>query len=525
MKMTSMNRGRAAKAGAVLAAGLAMLGTAGLVGAAENIVQQFNDASAATFARWWGAAGQTYAWDATSDAANDPNSGSQKITAVFNLAQYGGDNQYAARYDIPTFNGTDYTNLVFDIRFDPSSPVQGTSYGNLEFGLVPNDFSQILLGTVAIPSGTVGWTRVAARIDPATQKLESIRGVWFKIWSGNAGGLTGTSIAWIDNISINANTNVAPPPPPTITATRPNQGLRMFASQPGQQYQRQNIYTPSNPNYSWVGRTEPVTYSLTVADYPDGAHSGFQSHIFLIPVMEGTNLPNWETSADYSEPDLIFLDIGNGANGGGFANFRYKVNQPQGNAMVYNANPANGPVGTLANVGNPTPNGTWSITFNNDTNITLTAPSGATATATLPTEAAARFARPIHVYAGIQPNQPGNIGQSLTIKRVKISGTATPIDEDFSAPGVIGGGTWNLSASDAAGVVRVPSDAALWLSWPLPDTGWVLQWAEDLESNFWNDISFPGTANIGGQRRTLILQSELPVTSFTGNYFFQLIRR
>src|SRR6185295_8148107 len=100
--------------------------------------------------------------------------------------------------------------------------------------------------------------------------------------------------------------------------------------------------------------------------------------------------------------------------------------------------------------------------FNNNTEVTLTAPNGTTATATLPADAAALFAGSMHVYAGVQPNQPGNIGQSLTLKRVRITGVGSPIDQDLSQPGAVDGGTWSISANDAAGVVQVTSEAAFW---------------------------------------------------------------
>jgi hypothetical protein len=502
-------------------AALAFVLTTSPVVAADNIINSFNDASTATFSRWWGAAVQTYEFDPATDVGNDPASGSQKITVAFNLASYGGDNQFAAQYNVNSFNGADYTNLVFDIRFDPTSPQQDTTFGNLEFGLTASDFSTIQLGTVAVPGGTVGWTHIEARVDPATPKLDNVRGFWFKIWSGGGNGMTGTSVLWIDNLGLYANTNVAPPPPPTLGMTRANPGLRVFASQTGAQYQRQNIYTRTSTGYSWVGRTEPVTYSLTVADYPDGTHNGFQTHLFLVP---GANLPDWESSPDWNEPNLIFLDIGNGADGTGYASLRYKTNLPNGNTMVYNANPANGPVGTIASVGSPTPNGTWSLTFNNDTEVTITAPNGATATASLPAEAAALFADPMHVYAGAQPNRLENIGQSVTFKRVRITGVATPIDDDFTAPAVLAGSTWNVSAGDRGGIIQVPTDAVFWLSWGLPDNRWFLQWAEDLDNNFWNDIGFTTMLNIGGRRQVLVRSGELPV-SFFGNYFFQMVLR
>lgn len=497
------------------------LGWLSTASAAENVVQGFPDASAATFSRWWGAAAQTYEFDGTVDVGNDAASGSQKITAVFDLAVNGGDNQFAAQYSLGPFVGTEYTNFTFDIRFATTSPVQGTSYGNLEYGLIPSDFSQIQLGTVAIPAGTEGWTHVAARIDPATPKLESIRGVWFKIWSGGGDGMTGTSVMWIDNITVNANTNVAPPPPPTIAMSKANAGLKVFASQAGAQYQRQNVYTRESTGYSWVDAGQPVTYALTVADYPSGVNNQFQTHLFLVP---GSGLPDWENSPDWNEPNLVFLDISNGADGTGFASLRYKTNLPNGNTMVYNGNPESGPVGTIASVGSSTPNGTWSLTFANNTDVTVTAPDGTTATATLPAEAAALFAGSMHVYAGVQPNRLENIGQSLTIKRLKITGVANPIDETFTDLGVLTGQTWNVAAGDRGGLLPVPADAAFWLSWALPDNGWTLQWAEDLENNFWNDIGFAGSKNIGGQRRTLVMPVDLP-NSFTGNYFFQMILR
>ncbi|MCK8404170.1 hypothetical protein LXA53_17590, partial [Erwinia amylovora] len=85
-------------------------------------------------------------------------------------------------------------------------------------------------------------------------------------------------------------------------------------------------------------------------------------------------------------------------------------------------------------------------------------------------EAASLFTGSMHVYAGIQPNRLENIGQSVTFKRLQITGVASPIEEDFKSAGVPNE-MWNVAAVDRAGLAFVPSDAAFWLSWPLPDTG------------------------------------------------------
>ena len=57
-----------AQAVALLAAGFAVLTSEQPAGGAENIYHRFDDASLATFSRWWGSAVQTYEFDASKDA-------------------------------------------------------------------------------------------------------------------------------------------------------------------------------------------------------------------------------------------------------------------------------------------------------------------------------------------------------------------------------------------------------------------------------------------------------------------------
>ena len=494
----------------ILAASLLVAGVSLPALGAENIVIKFNDASESTFTRWWGNAIQTYEHDAAVDADTDSSSGSQKIVVGFDLAAFGGENQIAARRDFASvIDARDYTNLTFDVRFDPASPTRtGGDYGWLEFGLGPSDWSQIWLSGVAVPVSAGLWYRVSVPLDRTAPKMDSIARFVVKMWSGGADGFTGTTTLWVDNITLNANQDVAPPAPPIVSIEKAKPGLRIFASQPGQQYARQNIYTRNSTGYSWVGAAEPVTYSVTLANYPDASHSGFQTHIFLVA---GSNLPTWENSPDWNEPNVIFLDISGGADGSAYASFRYKTNQPNGNGMIYGT-------GALGGVWSPKPNGTWSLTFSGNTAITLTSPSGATTSLELPAEAAAMFADPLHVYVGAQPNQAGNIGQSVNVTRFQITGVASPIDDTFSS-GALDSAVWQISAGDPAGVLTVPTGYSYWLNWSLPDDGFTFEYITgEVVDGIWQSAPGLSTPVQLGSRRWSLIPSALE--PFPGEGFF-----
>src|SRR5262245_30881054 len=117
------------------AAGLAVFALSSPAQPTNFIINEFDTADEATgWIRWWGAAQQLYEHDATVDADNDAGSGSLKATIAFNLASYGGDNQFSLVRRFPQIDGSVYTNLAFDIRWDPSSPVRPSGdHGWFEF--------------------------------------------------------------------------------------------------------------------------------------------------------------------------------------------------------------------------------------------------------------------------------------------------------------------------------------------------------------------------------------------------------
>jgi hypothetical protein len=493
---------------------------------ATNIVDTFDNASdVSQWSHWWGAAVWALEFDPSVDADGDPESGSMKVTIDFDLAAHTGDNQFCFLRNIGnTIDGTLYTNMTMDVLVDPTSQQSGGNFGNWEFGPRHGDWSSLNWGAMSLPN-TGGWIHLDGPVALTDSMVDSIAGMFFKMWSGaSPGGFTGRSVFWVDNVQLVAkNPNQPPVAPPTL-ALRPTggAGLRLFAST-GNQYQRQNIRTV-NPAYSWLTALDPVTFSVTIADYPDMTKNGFQTHIFLLPAP--TAVAATDSSPDWDQPNTIFVQIANNADGSANMRFMYKTNQPSANSMFWNDNPASGPVGTLASLWNPTPKGTWSVSFkaadDGSALIGFVAPNGGTTNFTMSAESAALFANPLYAYFGVQPNSAANCGQAATFSRIQISGdpgSITPIDETFSGD-VLDTTIWEKAAEDATGLVLVSDAAAGWLSWTLPDKGFQVQWSPTLSSGSWvvPDPALPAAFLNNGVKTILVPKEGLPQP----NCFFRL---
>jgi hypothetical protein len=482
------------------------------------------------WAHWWGGAAETREWDPTVDADGNPGSGSMKVTVPYNRA-LGGDNQFsmwgafsgsAGSWNAP-LDGTLYTNLSMDVYWSPTSPTRPATgdYGNdfrYGFAVGAPIYGQIAFNNHStIAAADVGhWFHLSAPIDLAAvgANITNIVGVWLKMWTGsdpNNSLNDGNAVFWVDNIRLSAKATNAPAiPPPTMAVEKARPGLRLFASAPGAQYQRQGVRT-LNSTYSWVGALDPVTYSVTISDHPGAA--SFQTHIFLVPGSPDQS----DNAPDYSQPHVVFMDIQANASGA-FANFRYKTNEPNGNGFLYTAGK-----GTIAGVGSSTVLGTWSMTFHPDSTITMASPSGATTNFMMPAEAVGLFAGSLHAYFGIQPNQPANIGLAATIARAQISGFgAESIDDTFTTP-ALDTTRWQLVAADAAGVVPVGEEALFWLTWTVPDVGYRLRSSATLSgSSAWEELALVAP-QLGNRKRTVVYPGNLP-NGTSGNYFFELRR-
>jgi glucuronoarabinoxylan endo-1,4-beta-xylanase len=186
-----------------------------------NLIDQFNPSGANGFSysggqinkvwtNWFGSAFQSLVWDSSMDANGNANSGSMKITAVFNNPN---SNQFEV-YDgfsgiHPPVNGTIYTNFQCDVRFDPNSATGlnngQQSFGNLQFGVATASFGQDYFPTSTnIPVSSGGnWVHVNIPISAASDlNLYQISDILVHIYGPSyTPPLSGTTTLWVDNIA------------------------------------------------------------------------------------------------------------------------------------------------------------------------------------------------------------------------------------------------------------------------------------------------------------------------------------
>src|SRR5690242_13963374 len=158
---------------------------------AQPIVHRFNTASSTNnWTKWWGSDVTTIGFDSAMDAAANLASGALKVTATFNYASYGGDNQFAIRGALSgdgnltglVVDATKYDRLEFDLFWDPNSPTRPSGdYGGLDVGLVPTDYSQVWFPNFAITNvGT--WDHISLAVSNLNQaQISQIGGVVLKM--------------------------------------------------------------------------------------------------------------------------------------------------------------------------------------------------------------------------------------------------------------------------------------------------------------------------------------------------------
>jgi len=477
---------------------------AGLVGVANAqttnyLVDQFDTDTTYLLANQaWGTAAPIIWWDSTQNATttmgpNNPGSGSAQwlITwptendQVMVTRSFGGD----------VLNLNNYTNISFDIKFDPTSATDGAgSYGAVEVDWVPqSDGWPSTPNTQAYQTFATGnndWRHVSLTVSAsANPKLSSVTGMGFKIQQNKTGAnLSGTTTFWLDNIILGALSQITPPTVSVSPLTTPP-GLMMVAPGGGNEYNRTLLMAldsvSGTPSFSWVGSgSTPVTYSMNIASYPDTNHTYFQSVIFLVP-----NGGSGDPSIDWTAPNVAQLVVMNQPDGTAIGSFQFKTNEPSGNSQYTGS-------GNLASIQCASPVGTWSLTFLNDINVTLTGPGNVSTNINFPDPTIPQwFANPLTVYFGNQQNGPNNVGQASTYSEFKIQGvTASPeIDEVFAGESSINATNWAVDAYVQNNTFIVQPTDRYWLSWTIPDTGFGAQVNTNLADNVWAD---PGLTNI-----------------------------
>jgi hypothetical protein len=432
----------------------------------------------------WGGVTENAILDTAKNGPLGPtaSSGSMKIAAAFNPAN--SDQQFAWFHALNnnswgfwdssfTLPAAQYDKFEFDIYFDPSCPVDdGGRIANLEHALIDyeNTSASSWITTAFYPTNTGRWLHVVHPI-PGTFPAK-IAGCGLKIWSSYAGGLNGTVTFWVDNLKLTGR--VGPVLLPTLHNPKPSAAKGLWIGQPAPSGggTRQNVYTLNNtvPWYQVATPQNPVSYSMTVADYPDSAqYPGFQTHLFIVGDPAGGT-----SAIDWNGTNVIFLRILNNANGTAYANLWFKTNTPSAysnavshTAMIY----ANNEHHLVTNLNSATMTGKWTLTFTSDTAATLTAPDNNSTNFVFPADAAALFSAPYAVF-GIQGNNDNYGAQGVTFSKLEVKNPAYGDVSDTFETAPLNNAMWGIAAGSPNGIQVLP--AGLWVSWSLPALGYDL---------------------------------------------------
>ena len=496
------------------AAVVALAGSLSLAFAADNILWTW-DTALGSWGTAWGQAVTSMdpvedntdngggSLHVSTDFAGAPPDDNRNVITV--MGNHGG---WLWNGDVRT-NLVEYVSLELDIKWDNASTLSLTNFNStggdnglavLSVRYTPETEWQwdVTLGTILIPEAAAnGWVHISIPIDPVTANLDESAGIMFKKWvPGEVADAGGVASFWIDNVEMIASE--VPIEPPTLSVSSDvKEGLNLITLA-GSQWQRQGIRTVGT-NFSWVGSATPTTYEFTVADVPDTTFAQFQTHIFLV-----ARDPRTGVGPDWDQPDVVLFDMRVLEDGNFDATFRYKTNMPASNTFMFDGE------GALGSVVSSTAIGRWGMTFNDDTSITLFSPESTT-NLVMSTAAAASFNDGLTVYFGAQPNVVEGIGQKTILAQAKIQGAVGGVDvtDDFAGP--LDTSTWEIAAENPGGLVILTDDAAFWVSWTLPDTGFTLQAASEIGAADW--VAYAGaTAPLptGVTKSVLVNKSVLP---------------
>jgi len=346
----------------------ALIGGAALIGATASspaqtitgsITNKFDTTNSASGWTYWYDLYQTLGynvvildWDSNMNNGGLPGSGSVLYKSTWpgtnsGSPGVGGQNQIwgtfahtgANQYDqSQTIDISKYDSISFDVHANPGCPTNANGdICRLNVGFWCVNYSVHGGTNIDIPtSATNGWYHVVALVNK-TDAPALASGWAFNInCYGGVNGMLYTNTVptylWIDNVQVNVSK--VPPKPPTLSTVigSPKPGLNLFSGgPPSDQYQRTNLKLNDTSAIGNIGATGNggIEYAMTIQSFPSGAtYGGYQAHMFI------TTGPGTGAGLDYSDPNLMFLDIKQNANGTGSGTFRYKTNQPNGNGFV-----------------------------------------------------------------------------------------------------------------------------------------------------------------------------------------------
>jgi hypothetical protein len=479
----------------------------------------------------------------TPDTLAGAGAGSLEVNSPFTAA--GSQNLFfgtfgnGGTYDFSvTANLLNFDTVSFDVYVNPtnqvSPPDANGNWGTINVGVINTSYGYegFGAGSVTIPgAASNGWVHLSVPIDHTIANVSSIPGICFDY--NSYGGYPKTNLTfWIGNLVVHYTG--APPPPPTNYLNKIQAlGLVQFADATPS-YNRQDIRTDQSgtANVTWYNQPGPVKYSWTIASFPSATYSNFLSGFTLTPdavASENYSDPDWSAS------NVVWVAIQNNSDGTATAGIAWKTNEPAGNSQLYN--PTNGVGGQLIPYNSETNGftvpsiiGTWSVTFNNNTNITLTGPNGSSTNVVLDPTVAALFNGYVGAYLYSSPTVNANVGQYCTYSAYNITGVGTPVNENLTSGALISpflvlnsqnyfyAGDYTNSPPNQ---VFATASAAYWLAWSLPAAGFSPVVSASLTARVWNNVAGSIFVN-GAQNWIQVSKASLPAPN---QGYFAMIQR
>lgn len=561
---TRIHDRRAAFGLALLLAGTSLT----LAQTADLSINTFGSATEGNIGSEWGPGSITW------DSGNGNPAGAALVTAVFRgdsdtpLVTWSCLGQYANPWYVQTpINMSQYKSIQFDIKWDNTSDLTVGQFNDLSTwpadltnsagqavfqswanastlvggGFLPGLPVELCGGPAgqlgpSIASSNVpvaaatGWAHMTIPINPAQAQIDGVSGIVLHKWCGQTWALQNPATArfWIDNVMLEGT--AAPPPPPTVSLSPAEAGLNLIhgTGNGGDRQNMRTVATTTGANYSWVGRgSTPVSYSFTISHQPGPSNANFMVNSYLLPVpYDRTYATNGtvgtESAADWNYPTCIFMDLEQYDDGSMDWKFRYKTNSPppNGNGTYYSD--------VLAELRDYAGGvGTWTLTFVNDTNVTMTSPTGLSTNFVFSADKVSWFADnggvalPLYHYVGCRGNGAAP-GASAVLSRVKIEGTVDTLDDNFLTDTTLNTNLWELTAAYGPSIQVIPAatNPVYWLNWTLPANGYVAEKSPGLTGP-WTEIA-TAPLSLSGSRKVLVTASDLPTDN---QGYFRVVKR
>lgn len=360
--------------------------------------------------------------------------------------------------------------------------ISGEYYGN---------GAQIATNAAFFPAAGSGWIHIELPLDGwgtanASPLITTSTAFSFGFGAYMAGlTVIGTQEIDLANVQIIMNTNLPALPGPTMTVVPAKPGLRVFAQNNQATYNQEGFGTVY-PDQSWIGVAtpdNPVSYSITIGDFDT-----VNNYSLYVQFIQNGN-PG-DPYGVYNGQNAFVWTITH-QDAGFTTSIDWKTNAPA-SGENHNALP-------LTTTTSTNGRGTWTLTFTNDTDGTMTAPDGTSASFTLPSDPIwqVAFYNPLTIDFGTAPNNPGGYGQWITIDKIAISNVLDGTQyDDFTKDDTFDTALWNPGFSvDAGSVIQVSTNTPYWVNWTVPDTGFGLATKASLNSgtNEWFTPNYYGS--------------------------------